>query len=46
MDRYAATMSRSCASLRMPQEEAMMRQRFGADYDAYGATVGRRGPRS
>jgi protein-S-isoprenylcysteine O-methyltransferase Ste14 len=32
--------------MRVPQEEAMMRQRFGADYDAYCARVGRWGPRS
>lgn len=32
--------------LRVPQEEAMMRERFGADYDAYCARVGLWGGRS
>jgi protein-S-isoprenylcysteine O-methyltransferase Ste14 len=31
--------------LRVPQEEAMMRERFGADYDAYRARVGWLWPR-
>ncbi len=32
--------------LRVPQEQAMMRHRFGADYDAYRERVGRWGARS
>ena len=32
--------------LRVPREEAMMRQRFGADYDVYCVRVGRWGMRS